>query len=95
MGCGERRKCKCCRELFRPDLGNRTHRYYQLGVGLLWRPARLRARRAGSPSPRTEITSAAQCTSPEFQNRRLVGLPLQHDDNPHSTGERHPGRRLS
>jgi hypothetical protein len=59
MGCGERRKCKCCRELFRPDLGNRTHRYYQLGVGLVLRPARLRAMRAGSPSPRTEITSAA------------------------------------
>jgi hypothetical protein len=68
MGCGERRKRKCCRELFRPDLGKRTHQHYQLGVDLLWRPARLRARRAGSPSPRTEMTSATQCMSPEFQH---------------------------
>ena len=28
MGCGERRKCKCCRKLFRPDPRNRRHQYY-------------------------------------------------------------------
>ena len=28
MGCGERRKCKCCRKLFRPDRRNRHHQYY-------------------------------------------------------------------
>src|SRR5467141_3559935 len=28
MGCGERRKCKCCCKLFRPDPRNRRHQYY-------------------------------------------------------------------
>ena len=28
MGCGERRKCKCCRKLFRPDPRNRRHQIY-------------------------------------------------------------------
>ena len=28
MGCGGRRKCKCCRKLFRPDPRNRRHQYY-------------------------------------------------------------------
>jgi hypothetical protein len=28
MGRGERRKCKCCRKLFRPDPRNRRHQYY-------------------------------------------------------------------
>src|SRR5262249_27931229 len=28
MGCGERRKCKFCRKLFRPDPRNRRHQYY-------------------------------------------------------------------
>jgi len=28
MGCGERRKCKCCRKLFRPDRRNRRHQHY-------------------------------------------------------------------
>jgi hypothetical protein len=28
MGCGERRKCKCCRKLFRPDPRNGRHQYY-------------------------------------------------------------------
>jgi hypothetical protein len=28
MGSGERRKCKCCRKLFRPDPRNRRHQYY-------------------------------------------------------------------
>ena len=28
MGRGERRKCKCCRKLFRPDPRNRHHQYY-------------------------------------------------------------------
>jgi hypothetical protein len=28
MGCGERRKCKCCRKLFRPDPRNRHHQIY-------------------------------------------------------------------
>lgn len=28
MGCGARRKCKCCRKLFRPDPRNRHHQYY-------------------------------------------------------------------
>src|SRR6516164_6595899 len=28
MGCGERRKCKCCHRLFRPDPRNRRHQQY-------------------------------------------------------------------
>jgi hypothetical protein len=28
MGCGERRKCKCCHKLFRPDPRNRRHQSY-------------------------------------------------------------------
>ena len=28
MGCGERRKCKCCLKLFRPDRRNRRHQCY-------------------------------------------------------------------
>ena len=28
MGCGERRKCKCCHKLFRPDPRNRRHQIY-------------------------------------------------------------------
>lgn len=28
MGCGERRKCKCCRKLFRPDRRNRARQHY-------------------------------------------------------------------
>jgi hypothetical protein len=28
MGCGERRKCKCCRRLFHPDRRNRHHQCY-------------------------------------------------------------------
>ena len=28
MGCGERRKCKCCLKLFRPDPRNRRHQCY-------------------------------------------------------------------
>jgi hypothetical protein len=28
MASGERRKCKCCRKLFRPDPRNRYHQYY-------------------------------------------------------------------
>jgi hypothetical protein len=28
MGCGDRRKCKCCRKLFRPDPRNRHHQCY-------------------------------------------------------------------
>jgi hypothetical protein len=51
MGCGERRKCKCCRKLFRPDPRNRHHQYY-CSRRLAERPARPRARRAGSPNPR-------------------------------------------
>ena len=32
MGCGERRKCKCCHKLFRPDPRNRRHQYYCSGA---------------------------------------------------------------
>ena len=28
MGLGDRRKCKCCLKLFRPDPRNRRHQYY-------------------------------------------------------------------
>ena len=28
MACGERRKCKCCLKLFRPDPRNRRHQHY-------------------------------------------------------------------
>ena len=28
MGCGDRRKCICCRKLFRPDPRNRHHQRY-------------------------------------------------------------------
>jgi len=28
MACGERRKCKCCLKLFRPDPRNRHHQHY-------------------------------------------------------------------
>jgi hypothetical protein len=28
MGCGDRRKCKCCLKLFRPDPRNRRHQCY-------------------------------------------------------------------
>ena len=28
MACGERRKCKCCLKLFRPDSRNRRHQHY-------------------------------------------------------------------
>ncbi len=28
MGCRERRKCKCCRKLFRPDRRNRARQHY-------------------------------------------------------------------
>ena len=28
MGCGERRKCKCCHKLFRPDQRNRARQHY-------------------------------------------------------------------
>ena len=28
MGRGDRRKCTCCRKLFRPDLRNRRHQRY-------------------------------------------------------------------
>ena len=28
MGCGDRRKCKCCLKLFRPDPRNRHHQCY-------------------------------------------------------------------
>jgi hypothetical protein len=28
MGCGERRKCKCCHKLFRPDRRNRARQHY-------------------------------------------------------------------
>lgn len=28
MGCGDRRKCTCCRKLFRPDPRNRHHQRY-------------------------------------------------------------------
>ena len=28
MGRGDRRKCKCCLKLFRPDPRNRRHQYY-------------------------------------------------------------------
>jgi len=28
MGCGERRKCKCCHKLFRPDPRNHRHQIY-------------------------------------------------------------------
>jgi hypothetical protein len=28
MGCGDRRKCTCCRKLFRPDPRNRRHQRY-------------------------------------------------------------------
>ena len=29
MGCGERRKCKCCHTLFRPDARNRARQHYR------------------------------------------------------------------
>jgi hypothetical protein len=29
MGCGERRKCKCCRKLLRPDPRDRHHQHYR------------------------------------------------------------------
>ena len=32
MGCGERRRCKCCRKLFRPDPRNRRHQHYCSGT---------------------------------------------------------------
>ena len=32
MGCGERRKCKCRRKLFRPDPRNRRHQHYCSGT---------------------------------------------------------------
>jgi hypothetical protein len=28
MGCGERRRCKCCHKLFRPDARNRARQHY-------------------------------------------------------------------
>jgi len=28
MGCGERRKCKCCHKVFRPDRRNRARQHY-------------------------------------------------------------------
>ena len=28
MGCGERRRCKCCHKLFRPDRRNRARQHY-------------------------------------------------------------------
>jgi hypothetical protein len=31
MGCGDRRKCKCCLKLFRPDPRNRRHQVLLLG----------------------------------------------------------------
>ena len=33
MGHGDRRKCKCCLKLFRPDPRNRRHQFYCSGSG--------------------------------------------------------------
>ena len=33
MGHGDRRKCKCCLKLFRPDPRNRCHQFYRSGSG--------------------------------------------------------------
>ncbi len=62
MGRGERRRC--CRRLFRPDPRHRYHQYYCSAS---------RARRAGSPSPRTATTSAAPCLS-SARGRALRGF---------------------
>src|SRR6516165_8953217 len=35
MGCGDRRKCKCCLKLFRPDPRNRWHQCYCSARGLI------------------------------------------------------------
>jgi hypothetical protein len=59
MGFGERRKCKCYHKLFRPDRRNRARQHYCSGRRPAERPARPKARRAGSPSPRTGTTSTA------------------------------------
>jgi hypothetical protein len=52
---GDRRKCKCCLKLFRPDPRNRRHQRYC--------SARPLAKLVGWANPRTRITSAALCTS--------------------------------
>jgi hypothetical protein len=63
MARGDRRKCKCCLKLFRPDPRNRRHQRTAPLPGAK-QPARRRARRIGSPNPSTTITSPTPYTSP-------------------------------
>ena len=60
MAGGDRRKCKCCLKLFRPDPRNRRHQRYcsdpRLQSGQQSRQPSTLARR----SPRTKATSAAR-----------------------------------
>ena len=59
MAGGDRRKCKCCLKLFRPDPRNRHHQRYARPPPAE-RPAKPPAKPAGSPSLRTKATSAAR-----------------------------------
>ena len=62
MGRGDRRKCKCCRKLFRPDPRNRRHSVTARPRSAE-RPAKPPASVPGLPSLRTKTTSAARRTS--------------------------------
>jgi hypothetical protein len=65
MARGNRRKCKCCQELFRPDPRNRHHQRY-CSAPAAEQPAKPPAKRAGSLPPRTRTSSTARCTWPGF-----------------------------
>ena len=57
MAGGDRRKCKCCLKLFRPDPRNRHHQRY---CSVPACRAASKAASGGSPWPRTKATSAAR-----------------------------------
>ena len=65
MAGGQRRKCKCCRRLFRPDPRSRRHQRYcsEPPCSPAEPRARPQVRHAGSPSQRTRVTSATPGTS--------------------------------
>jgi hypothetical protein len=59
------RECNRCRRSFRLDPRTRSSPVFPLRRGLAWRPARPRARRDGSLSPRTEAGSR----HPEYRRK--------------------------
>jgi len=63
MARGRRRKCKCCRKLFRPDPRNSATSATARGP-CAEQPAKPSAKPSGSPGPRTATTFEGPCISP-------------------------------